>query len=637
MQMPQRDLLDTMLKRQKVLADFADFALQSDDLDEVLQEACRLVAEAMGTRRAKVLEIENGGERLFLRAGVGWAPGQVGQLRLSMRDHSPESFAIRAREPVITRDIAREDRFEVSAVMKTEGVVALVNVPILLPRQGAFGLLQVDDTRPRDFDGHDSAFLRTYAGILGPIVDRLLKLRDLRATEERFRLTVETATDCAVFVTDAEDRITDWLPGAAAVFGWSAEEVRGKPSAMLYTPEDRAAGVPEQERDTALRQGSAPDMRWHLRKDGSQVFIEGSRRALGHMPGGGFLKIGKDVTERRLADEQLRASEQRLRLLGELVPALLWQADPTGDRIEMNGRALGYLGQSPGELQAGGWLEAIHPDEREATAQAFAGAFRSGQPLEIQYRLRGRDGGHHWFLCRQVPWHDKNGRLAGWFGAALDIDELRQLQMRQEVLVAELQHRTRNLIGVVRSVARQTMDETGSMAAFREAFDHRLGALSRVQGLLSRAEHEPITLRALLSLELDALGATEGQRLPLQGPSVRIRPSHVQTLALALHEMATNARKHGALSQAGGRLGIRWELRDGPTGRHLHIDWHEDGLTRAGTGPADPRAGGGYGRVLIEQALPHSLGARTTYALGPTELRCTIDLPLGPAGTSGSS
>ena len=91
------------------------------------------------------------------------------------------------------------------------------------------------------------------------------------------------------------------------------------------------------------------------------------------------------------------------------------------------------------------------------------------------------------------------------------------------------------------------------------------------------------------------------------------------------------------LSGAGGRLGIRWELRDGPAGPHLHIDWHEDGLTRAGAGPADPRAGGGYGRVLIEQALPHSLGARTTYAPGPTGLRCTIDLPLDPAGAPGSS
>ena len=119
--------------------------------------------------------------------------------------------------------------------------------PIFLPRQGAFGLLQVDDTRPRDFDGHDSAFLRTCAAILGPIVDRLPKLRDLRATEERFRLTVETAADYAVFVTDAEDRITDWLPGAAAVFGWTAGEDRGKPSVLLYTPEDRAAGVPEDE------------------------------------------------------------------------------------------------------------------------------------------------------------------------------------------------------------------------------------------------------------------------------------------------------------------------------------------------------------------------------------------------------
>ncbi|WP_370515459.1 HWE histidine kinase domain-containing protein [Paracoccus sp. S-4012] len=219
---------------------------------------------------------------------------------------------------------------------------------------------------------------------------------------------MEAATDYAIFVTDDADRITDWLPGAAAVFGWSAEEMIGQPAAITFTPEDRAAGVAEQEVETALREGSAPDVRWHLRKDGARVFIEGTRHALHAARGAaaGFLKTGQDVTERRRNDE------------------------------------------------------------------------------------------------------------------------------RREVLVAELQHRTRNLIGVVRSIARQTMAHTGSLEAFRKAFHSRLAALSRVQGLLSRSEHKPITLRALLTPELDALGAAEGDRVALDGPPVRIRASAVQTLAL---------------------------------------------------------------------------------------------------------
>ncbi|WP_229583528.1 GAF domain-containing protein [Paracoccus sp. S-4012] len=124
-----RELLEILLQRRKVLAGFADMALQSEDLDEVLQEACRLVAAAMQTKRAKVLEIEPGGGTLFVRAGVGWAPDVVGQVRLSMREHSSETYAIDAGEPVISQDIAEDHRFEVPAFMKEAGVVALVNVP----------------------------------------------------------------------------------------------------------------------------------------------------------------------------------------------------------------------------------------------------------------------------------------------------------------------------------------------------------------------------------------------------------------------------------------------------------------------------------------------------------------------------
>ncbi len=228
------DSKGVFLKRQRALADFGDFALQSEDLDEVLTEACRLVGEAMATGRAKVLEIEEGGRSLLVRAGVGWKRGILGKLRLPADENSPETYSIRARRPVITQDVSKEDRFEIRGFMKKAGVVALANVPVLLPGGRAYGLLQVDDTKPRDFGQEDTEFLRTYASILGPVIDRLFKLRDLRSSEERFRLIVEEATDYAILVTDRDDRITDWLPGAAAVFGWNSEEVIGNPGAVHF-------------------------------------------------------------------------------------------------------------------------------------------------------------------------------------------------------------------------------------------------------------------------------------------------------------------------------------------------------------------------------------------------------------------
>lgn len=181
-----------MVERQRVLAKFGELALSSDDLDEILTEACRLVSEALHTDRAKILELQDDGKTLFVRAGIGWKPGIVGHMRLSMSDHSSESFSIKAGEPVFTEDISKDDRFDVPAFMKEEGVVALANVPIFLPGRKPYGLLQVDHRQPREFGEDDAQFLRTYATILGPVLDRLHKLYSLQhALETNKRLLQE--------------------------------------------------------------------------------------------------------------------------------------------------------------------------------------------------------------------------------------------------------------------------------------------------------------------------------------------------------------------------------------------------------------------------------------------------------------
>lgn len=178
---PSQDLTtDQLIHRQRVLAKFGELALSSDDLDEILTEACRLVREALQTQGAKVLELQDEGKTLFVRAGVGWKPGIVGHLRLSMSEHSSESYSIEAGQPVFTKDISKEDRFDVPAFMKEAGIVALANVPIFLPGRKPYGLLQVDSHEPRDFGEDEAEFLRTYTTILGPVLDRLHKVHSLQ-------------------------------------------------------------------------------------------------------------------------------------------------------------------------------------------------------------------------------------------------------------------------------------------------------------------------------------------------------------------------------------------------------------------------------------------------------------------------
>jgi PAS domain S-box-containing protein len=153
-----------------------------------------------------------------------------------------------------------------------------------------------------------------HLSVLRDVTKRKRAEEKLRKSEEQHRLIVQSALDYAIFATDPEGEIASWSPGAEAVFGWTAEEAVGQAAVITFTPEDREGGVPEKERATARRDGSAPDVRWHLRKDGSRIFIEGTNRHLADADGTtlGFLKIGQDVTERRELErerERLRARE----------------------------------------------------------------------------------------------------------------------------------------------------------------------------------------------------------------------------------------------------------------------------------------------------------------------------------------
>ncbi|MDR6235275.1 sensor histidine kinase [Pseudomonas oryzihabitans] len=218
--------LHSLVHRQKLLADFGDFALRCEDLDEILTRACRLVSTALGTDLSKVLEIERGAHQALVRAGVGWQPGVVGQARISLGERSSEAYSIKVSRPVITPDIEREERFDLPGFLREHGVVALVNVPILLPGGKPYGLLQVDAREPRDFGEEDVEFLRTYATILGPVIDRLLKTSDLNeALQANTRLMQEMQHRIKNHIAIIAGLV--WLRSRAAQSDEARQELQG--------------------------------------------------------------------------------------------------------------------------------------------------------------------------------------------------------------------------------------------------------------------------------------------------------------------------------------------------------------------------------------------------------------------------
>jgi GAF domain-containing protein len=161
-----------LLRQQTALARFGELALRSDDLDEILTEACRLAGEALGTDLAKVVELQEDGKTLVVRAGVGWKPGVIGVATITAEHDTSEGHALRTGEPMISPDIATETRFKYSQFLIDNNVRAVANV-LIISGQGKppFGILQIDSRVPRQFTESDTLFLRSYANLLAGAVD----------------------------------------------------------------------------------------------------------------------------------------------------------------------------------------------------------------------------------------------------------------------------------------------------------------------------------------------------------------------------------------------------------------------------------------------------------------------------------
>lgn len=342
----------------------------------------------------------------------------------------------------------------------------------------------------------------------------------------------------------------------------------------------------------------------------------------------------QELTEKaERAEAKAAAAEQRQRLLVEGVPQLIWTAVDAGEWTWSSPQWTELTGLSMEDSRGLGWLQALDAEDAERVIAAWREAEATGA-YEVEHKVRSVSGDvYRWFSSRATPVRDEGGVILEWLGTSTDINDLRQLQEEQKVMVAELQHRTRNLIAIVRSIARQTMERTGPTEAFKTQFNDRLAALARVQGLLSSADSEPITIAELIRMELDALGCDEIGKVALDGPEVRLPASVIQMFALALHELATNALKYGALAAPDGSLRVTWTVRQSDAaGRSLMLNWTETKaqIERKQEGP--PRKG--YGRELIERALPYALGARTSFELSEQGVHCTIDLPLSERASS---
>ncbi|ORE90580.1 chemotaxis protein CheB [Aurantimonas sp. 22II-16-19i] len=450
----------------------------------------------------------------------------------------------------------------------------------------------------------------------------------LRDSERSFRALVQASSQVLYRMSPGWEQMRQ-LTGGGFLSDTHDADARWQENYIL--PEDRPRV--QSVIDEAIREKKPFDLEHRVRRvDGTIGWTQS--RAVPMLGKDGAIEewfgAASDVTAGKEAAEALRGSEERLRLALEVGGLGTWDSNLETGETTWSDNQYRVLGYAVGEVQPGdeAWLRRVHPEDREELERALEASREERHVFEHEYRVIHPDGSTRWCFARGRFHYGVDGQPVRMIGVVEETTERREWAERQRVMVAELQHRTRNLLALVRSIVGQTIKGSGTLEMFRDKLNDRLAALSRVQGLLSRSGEEPITIRSLVTAELDALGAAELQkRVTVDGPRISLRNTAVQTLALGLHELATNARKYGALSNDDGHLAIRWHEDSVEDAPHVVIDW-----TETGRKPAPPDEGRpvqkGYGQELIEKALPYALGARTTYELTDDGVRCTIALPL---------
>nr|WP_235577945.1 HWE histidine kinase domain-containing protein [Pseudoxanthomonas sp. Root630] len=300
---------------------------------------------------------------------------------------------------------------------------------------------------------------------------------------------------------------------------------------------------------------------------------------------------------------------------------LIYRCSPDWTQVQIVGGSA--LVGNPGILPPDWLTTYLHPEDRPLVERAIAEAQASQDTFHAEHRVAREDGAWAWVSSRAVPIRHVDGRVTEWFGAATDISERRRHDEHQRLLVNELNHRVKNTLAIVQSMALQTLRDCDDAALAADRFEVRLHALSHAHDMLTRKRWEGASLDDIVRAAIAPCVQQDTDRFEIQGPAVDLDPQRALALTMALHELCTNAMKYGALSAQDGRVVIRWTCDGVGTARHLALRWEERGGP-----PVTPPTRRGFGSRLIERGLRHDLGGEVGLDFAPMGVVCRIHVPL---------
>jgi PAS domain S-box-containing protein len=336
------------------------------------------------------------------------------------------------------------------------------------------------------------------------------------------------------------------------------------------------------------------------------------------------LVVVMETTERIKAAARLSDSELRFRTLADTMPQMVWSTLPDGYHDYYNARWYEFTGVPEGSTDGEAWNGMFHPDDQERAWATWRASLQSGEPYNIEYRLRHRSGEYRWVLGQALPIRDSQGRIARWFGTCTDIDEQKLIAEERTIVAQELSHRIKNIFAVINGLISLAARSNPEIRSVAEDLRERIHALGRAHELLrpqayAFAPRAPVaSLHHLIRELLVPYETEDGGRIVITGDDVQIDDGAATPLALIFHELATNAAKYGALLHPGGIVEVSAKVAD----ERVKIVWRE-----RGAGATEAPKHQGFGARLMQISVEGQMRGKLAREWTGEGLLVEVDVP----------
>jgi PAS domain S-box-containing protein len=324
-----------------------------------------------------------------------------------------------------------------------------------------------------------------------------------------------------------------------------------------------------------------------------------------------------DVTERKRTEQELRAREAELETIVQRTPFILIRNSLDSRYRFVSDAYAQMIGRRPEEI-VGKTIREVVGEEGYKTVEPYIKKVLAGERVEYEREVHYHGIGPRFLHGVYMPEKDEQGNVIGWIASINDVTERKRAEAQRDLLVAELSHRVKNTLATVLSIAHLSFSKAPSPEQARRSFDDRIRALAHTHARLADANWSGVSLATIVR---DETAPYSGANVRIEGPDILLSPKLAVTLGMAMHELATNAAKHGALSTKNGVLAVKWEIDK--SADEVRIEWVEAG----GPCVSEPRHSG-FGRLLLERALASDLNGAVKLSFPKEGLRCLISFPL---------